>query len=192
MVLALPLLETVRAAGAASGEVSWMILVGVFFLSVMGGLLAHAMRSRSFDALFAALLAFEGFWITHWISTFPALKTLPVPDEFSLWQQLMIGSAIVLGGALLLAGILRPLSPRPFRKAAFSRIASFSKQRKNRSRIMGVTLILAAASAVASAPYLAFGDTEFGLEPVSMPIVFLTANIFYLVGKKYWKKSVLG
>ena len=90
--------------------------------------------------------------------------------------------------ALVAAWMLRPTRPTPFSSSAPSRITSFLKKRRMRSRIVGAILMALAIVAIFGVAYLAFARTKDGIQPIFALPVVLVADTIYFGGRKLWQR----
>jgi hypothetical protein len=188
-VLGILPIVAMRLAHRAAPEVAFWLAGGVLVLGALWQLTARFVARRAPDALLAALLGFQIFFVLRFGgSLLPSAGTLSFTG-LALAQKITFFLQTLLF-VLLIVWSARPSERHDYTSSAPSRVTGFLKKRRLPARIGGALLIV-----------IAFGTTVFSVcctaESASTPlllappllfIVWLALDGLYVIGRTLWQR----
>jgi hypothetical protein len=192
-ILLTPMLVAARWAAQVPAGFGWWLALGVLLPGALWHFTAPLLKRRSGDAVFAALLALELFWLLRWYNSRLPSAGAPLWNDLSRAQQASLALGVLLIVFLLAAWLLSPDTRAGYGSSAPSRITSFMRKRRLPSRIAGVVLMTLAIALIGFTILQLEADAAravfFGL--LSAPLLFVfwvVLDAAYLVGRKMWRR----
>jgi hypothetical protein len=179
-----------RVAGQSSAAFSYAVAGGVLLVAGLWHLIAMFTGRRTHDAILAALLAFQTFFVFRYLNTLlPPAGPLSV-GALSLPQKINLGLESLL---LLLALVAVGARPRPNTTgyaSAPSRVTGFLRRRRLPWRIAGVLLMALTVffTWFTSAPGEYQGSAFVLLRMPALFAVWIALDGLYLIGRALWQR----
>ncbi len=192
-ILLTPFIVAARWSSHFPASVGWWLAMGVLLLGTLWHFAAPFLKRRGSDAVFAALLTLEIFWLLRWYNSSLSGAGAPTWSGLSHAQQASLALGVLLCASLLGAILLLPAPRANYENAAPSRVTGFMKKRRLPSRIAGAVLMALVLALVAMTTLqLHEGVTNpifFGLLSAPLLFVFWTVlDAIYFVGRKMWRR----
>jgi hypothetical protein len=188
-----PFIVAARWLSHVPASAGWWLALGVLLLGALWHFAAPFLKRRGGDALLAALLALEIFWLLRWQNTRLSPAGAPSWNDLSHAQQASLVLGVLVFVCLIGAALLLPATRASYENSAPTRVTSFMKKRRLPSRITGLLLmVLAVGAVVFTAFQLEAGVTHkvfFGL--LSAPLLFIfwiVLDAIYYLGRKMWRR----
>jgi hypothetical protein len=192
-ILLTPFIVAARWSAHISASAGWWLAVGVLLLGALWYFAAPFLKRRGGDAVFAALLTLEFFWLLRWYNSRLSVAGAPTWSDLSHAQQASLTLGVLVLLCLLGAVLLLPAARPSYENSAPSRVTSFIQKRRLPSRIAGAVLMALATGCVAFTAFqLEANVTQkifFGL--LSAPLLFgfwIVLDVVYFVGRKMWRR----